>query len=164
MSTQGREKSREMRAARAAERAREQRRHRTLRLVGAVLIIGLVTAIAFAVARSITGDGSRETTGQVVAPAHLENQAFAVGRARAPVTLDLYYDYMCPACGAFEHTNSNDLTRLIDDGTLRVDLHVMSFLDQLSQGTEYSTRAANAYATVVNSAPGRGVGLPHRSL
>jgi hypothetical protein len=75
MSTQGREKSREMRAARAAERDREQRRHRTLRLVGAVLIVGLVTAIAFAVARSITSDGNQEVTGTVVVPAHIEDQA-----------------------------------------------------------------------------------------
>jgi len=155
MSTQGREKSREMRAARVAEMAREQRRHRTLRLVGAVLIIGLVTAIAFAVARSITSDGNQEATGTVVVPAHIEDRAFPVGRANASVTLDLYYDYMCPACGAFEHTNSDDLTRLIEDGTLRVNLHVMSFLDQMSQGTEYSTRAANAYATVVDRAPDR---------
>lgn len=153
MSTQGREKSRELRAARAAELAREQRRHRTLQIIGTVVIVGLLAAIALAVARSITGDGSQEATGRVVVPANIEAGAFSVGRADAPVTLDLYYDYMCPACGAFEATNSDDLTRLIEDGTLRVNLRVMSFLDQMSQGTRYSTRAANAYATVVDGAP-----------
>jgi protein-disulfide isomerase len=155
MSTQGREKSRAMREARAGELAREQRRHRTFRLIGAVVIIGLLVAIAVAVARSITSDDGPRATGSVVTPANIRDSAFAVGEADAPVTLELYYDYMCPACGAFEHTNSGDLTRLIEDGVLRVRLHVMSFLDPMSQGTEYSSRAANAYATVVDRAPDR---------
>jgi protein-disulfide isomerase len=144
-----------MREARAAELAREQRRHRTFRVVGAVVIIGLLAAIAVVVARSITTDDSPRSTGRVVTPVNIRDSAFAVGAADAPVTLELYYDYMCPACGAFEHTNSGDLTRLIEDGVLRVRLHVMSFLDPMSQGTEYSTRAANAYATVVDRAPAR---------
>jgi protein-disulfide isomerase len=155
MSTLGRQRSREMRAARAAELAREQRRHRTFRVMGLIVIIGLLTAIAFAVARSVTSDDGREATGRVVVPANVRDMSFAVGEKDAPVTLDLYYDYMCPACGAFEHTNSADLSRLIEDGALRVNLHVMSFLDPMSQGTEYSTRAANAYATVVDRAPAR---------
>jgi protein-disulfide isomerase len=155
MSTQGRERSRAIREARAAELAREQRRHRTFRVVGAVVIIGLLAAIAWAVARSITSDDGQQNTGKVVTPANIRDSAFTVGEADAPVTLELYYDYMCPACGAFEHTNSGDLTRLIDDGVLRVRLHVMSFLDPMSQGTEYSTRAANAYAAVVDRAPTR---------
>lgn len=53
----------------------------------------------------------------------------------------------------FEATNVGDLNRLVADGTARVDLRVMSFLDKRSMGTGYSTRAANAYAAVVNGAP-----------
>ncbi|MBO0844482.1 MAG: DsbA family protein [Nocardioides sp.] len=155
MSTRSRERTREMRAARAAELARERRRHRTFQVVGAVVIVGLLAGIAFAVARSVTSDTGVEATGKVVVPANVEAGAFPVGDAKSPVTLDLYYDYMCPACGAFEAANSKDLSRLIADGTLRVNLRVLSFLDRMSQGTEYSTRAANAYATVADRAPNK---------
>lgn len=153
MSTLAREKSRQMRAARAAELARKKRQRNFAYGVGIVVILGLVAAIAIAVGRSLgSGDGGG-ATGKVVAPANIEAGAYSVGDADAPVTLDLYYDYMCPACGAFESANAEDLSRLIDQGTIRVNLHVMAFLDEQSQGTEYSTRAGNAYAAVVNAAP-----------
>jgi len=155
MSTKGRERSREMRAARAAELAREKRRRTIVRVIGGVVILGLVAAIVFAVAKAVSKDDDKPAaTGEVVAPANVEKSGgFVVGDADAPVTLELYYDYMCPACGAFEATNGDELSRLIDEGTLKVDLRVMAFLDEQSQGTEYSSRAANAYATVVDADP-----------
>lgn len=139
-------------AARAAELARKKRQREVAYVVGIVVILGLVAAIAVAVGRSL-GSGDDGTTGKVVAPANIEAGAFSVGDADAPVTLDLYFDYMCPACGAFESTNAEDLSRLIDQGMVRVNLHVMAFLDEQSHGAEYSTRAGNAYATVVDAAP-----------
>jgi protein-disulfide isomerase len=155
MITQSPQKFREMRTARATEPAREQGQHRMLRVIGTVVILGLLAAMVFAVSRAVTANDGQRATGTVDVPANIEAGAFSVGKANAPVTVDLYYDYMCPACGAFEAVNRDDLTRLITDGTLRVNLHVMSFLDPLSQGTEYSTRAANAYATVVDRAPAK---------
>lgn len=130
------------------------KRERTTNLVWAVVIIGLLAAIAVAVGKSLSSDDPGTVTANVV-PANIEAGAFSVGDSDAPVTVDLHYDYMCPACGVFEATNVEDLTRLIEDGTVRVQLHVMSFLDEQSQGTEYSTRAGNAYAAVVNGAPDR---------
>lgn len=153
MSTLAREKSRQMRAARAAELTRKKRQRKVATIVGVVLILGLVAAIIIAVGRSLGSEAGADVTGKVVVPANIEAGKFSVGDTDAPVTLDLYYDYMCPACGAFESTNGEDLSRLIDQGTIRVNLHVMAFLDEQSQGTEYSTRAGNAYATVVDAAP-----------
>ncbi|QMW67682.1 DsbA family protein [Mumia sp. ZJ1417] len=155
MSTLARDKSRQMRAARAAELARKTRQRKVAKIVGILVILGLMAAIAIAVGRSLASDDSGDVTGKVVVPANVETGAFSVGDTDAPVTLDLYYDYMCPACGAFESTNAEDLSRLIDQGTIRVNLHVMAFLDEQSQGTEYSTRAGNAYAAVVDAAPDR---------
>ena len=125
-----------------------------MQIVGVIVIVALLITIAVVVSRSLTSDdGNATPSGPVVVPANLEDGAFPVGEADAPVTLDLYYDYMCPACGAFEAVNAEDLTRLIDDGTLRVNLRVLSFLDRMSNGTDYSTRAGNAYATVVDGSP-----------
>jgi protein-disulfide isomerase len=69
------------------------------------------------------------------------------------VTVEIYYDYMCPACGAFEAVNGDELDGLMNDGVARLELRPISFLDETSEGTRYSTRAANAFATVVDSAP-----------
>nr|BFE78104.1 hypothetical protein GCM10020093_007050 [Planobispora longispora] len=69
--------------------------------------------------------------------------------------LEVYLDYMCPFCGRFERANSGELDRLVADGTVRLELYPLSFLDRMSNGTDYSTRAANAVATVADHAPGK---------
>ena len=76
-----------------------------------------------------------------------------VGQDDAPVVVEIFYDYMCPACGAMEKANGAELDSLMQDGTIRIAMRPISFLDQQSQGTRYSTRAANAFATVVSDAP-----------
>jgi len=60
---------------------------------------------------------------------------------------------MCPYCGRFERANQAELQRLVDAGTIRIELSTLSFLDEASDGTRYSTRAANAVATVADQAP-----------
>jgi protein-disulfide isomerase len=81
--------------------------------------------------------------------------ALALGEAGAPVRVEVFLDYMCPFCGRFERANSADIERLVADGTVRLELYVLSFLDKTSSGTRYSTRAANAIVTVFDRAPGR---------
>lgn len=150
-------KTEQMRAERAAQAARQKRNQRILAVVSGVVILGLLAAIVFAVVNAAGGDGKDDggnlAKKEAVVPEAVVDGAIPVGDADAPVTVDLYFDYMCPACGAFEEGNGDDLTRLIDEGTARVDLRVMNFLDQLSEGTEYSTRAGNALATVAVEAP-----------
>lgn len=124
---------------------------------GILLILGLIAAIVVVVVRAAGGDdphSAAEVNWTVVPPANLDGSgAVLVGDSQAPVTVEIYYDYMCPACGAFEAANAAELDRLIEDGTIRIALRPISFLDQQSQGTRYSTRAANAFATVVNDVP-----------
>ena len=81
------------------------------------------------------------------------NGAISVGKANAPVKLEVYLDYMCPFCGRFERANGGELDRLVADGTVQLHLYPLSFLDRLSNGTRYSTRAANAIVTVADRAP-----------
>lgn len=69
------------------------------------------------------------------------------------VSVVVYLDYMCPICGQFENANGEMLTQLTASGDITLELHPLSFLDRLSQGTEYSTRAANAMAAVANYQP-----------
>ncbi|MFC4062227.1 DsbA family protein [Planomonospora corallina] len=158
MSTQARVRSRELRNARAAAELRRKKRNRIVAAAGGLVIVGLVIAIVVALVNA-AGAGSQGGTrarGGGAAPAiATAGGALAVGDAAAPVKLEVYLDYMCPFCGRFEQANSAELDRMLAEGTARLELYPMSFLDKMSSGTEYSTRAANAVATVADRAPGR---------
>lgn len=67
--------------------------------------------------------------------------------------VDVYFDPMCPICGVFDKTNGAQLSSFVDDGTITLRLHPMNFLNRLSQGTEYSTRAGGALTCVAVADP-----------
>ncbi|MDP3891890.1 thioredoxin domain-containing protein [Nocardioides sp.] len=155
MSKQARIRTQELRKAQE-EAARKQARRRAVAMVlGGVVILGLVAAIIFAVVKATGGDdGPTKALDDVTVPSNVTSTgAIPVGEDDAPVTVEIYYDYMCPACGAFEAANSVELDRLIEEGVAQVELRPISFLDEQSDGTEYSTRTANAMATVADAAP-----------
>jgi protein-disulfide isomerase len=60
---------------------------------------------------------------------------------------------MCPYCGRFDRANADEIDRMVAAGTVRLEVYPLSFLDKTSNGTRYSTRAANAVATVADRAP-----------
>lgn len=156
MSKQARNRSRAARAARAVADQHSHRRNRWLAGLGGLVIVGLLVAIGVTVVNAGKGDspGSATPTGEVVAPATATaGGALAVGNPAAPVRLQVYLDYMCPFCGRFERANGAEIERLVTDGTVRLELHPLAFLDRMSQGTRYSTRTANAIATVADRAP-----------
>ncbi len=139
---------------RAAERRR--RRIRILGGIGALVIAGLLAAIVVVVVNVATGNrSSRAGTARATPAGATANGAILVGQATAPVTVTVYLDYMCPYCGRFERANSGELSRLVQAGTARLELHPLAFLDRQSSGTRYSTRAANAVATVADRASAR---------
>ena len=65
----------------------------------------------------------------------------------------IYEDFLCPVCGAFDTANADQLEALVSSGAATLELHPISILDRLSQGTRYATRAANAAACVAASDP-----------
>ena len=156
MSKQSRMRTQAMRQAQLEAAARKARQRRIAQLLGGLVILGLVVAIVVVVVRS-GGDDEPDVaapTGEVVAPKNLtDSGAVQAGDPGAPVTVEIYYDFMCPACGAFEAANGEELDRLMDEGVAKLELRPIAFLDGQSEGTRYSTRAANAFATVVDSDP-----------
>ncbi|WP_426624235.1 DsbA family protein [Leifsonia sp. McL0607] len=62
--------------------------------------------------------------------------------------VDIWFDAMCPVCGAFEKTNGGTLSSAVTDGSITLRLHPLTFLDRASNGTGYSTRAAAALVCV----------------
>lgn len=65
--------------------------------------------------------------------------------------VDIWFDAMCPVCGAFEQTNGDAIASAVDDGSITLRLHPLTFLDAASNGTGYSTRAAAALTCVAVS-------------
>jgi protein-disulfide isomerase len=165
VSKQARTLSRERREARAAAQRQARKRNRLLAGGGALIIVGLVVAIVVSLVNAAGRDeAAAGPTKALVAPAGATAAgALALGAATAPVRLEVFLDYMCPFCGRFERANSADVERLVGDGTVRLELHVLSFLDKASSGTRYSTRAANAVVTVFDRAPDRVLAF-HRAL
>ncbi|MGY1807764.1 DsbA family protein [Blastococcus sp. SYSU D00669] len=140
----------EQRAAEAAARARAQRRRR---LLGGLVAAALV-AVAVVVVVAIVVQGHRTATAADAAtPAHTtdDGTAVVVGSADAPVTVDLYEDFQCPVCKDFEDAAGATLASSVADGTVRVRYHGMAFLDT-SANDDYSTRALNAAAAVLDTA------------
>lgn len=137
------------RRAEEAARAAAARRRRTVTtaVVAAVLLV-------VAVALTIVVQSSRTSSPPgAVAPAHTvdDGTAIAVGPVDAPVTLDVYEDFLCPACGNFETLTGPTLAELAAEGSARIVYHPMAFLDGASTD-RYSTRALNAAGVVVDAA------------
>lgn len=143
----------------AAQTARDARDRRIRRRVGLVLAVtamavGVFTGIWIATTGPARTAGTTATTpGSNVSGA--DTWTIGVGQADAPVRVDVYQDFMCPNCQRFGLANGPALEQLIDAGTIRLEIHPMSFLDRTSQGARYSTRAANAFVTVAQAEPDR---------
>lgn len=156
MSKAARLKAYEKRQAQLLAARQRRNRMKVISGLGGLIIVGLLVAIVVVVVNSASHRDrpTANASGPLVAPANLTaTGAIPVGQAAAPVTLEIYLDYMCPACGRFEHANNAEIARLIQAGTVKLELRPIAFLDKQSNGTRYSTRAANAVATVVDKAP-----------
>ena len=136
------------RAAEAAARARAERRRRSVIggvAAAAVVVVALVVVIVIQMART-------STSADAAAPANtVDGTVIAVGSADAPVTVDVYEDFQCPNCKAFEDESGATLDQLVADGTVQARYHGMAFLDT-NANDQYSTRALNAAAVVLATA------------
>lgn len=71
----------------------------------------------------------------------------APDRNALPLDIVIYADYSCSHCGEFEQQNKTVLDDLVASGTATIELRPITML------SEYSVRAANAFACTVNYAP-----------
>jgi protein-disulfide isomerase len=69
------------------------------------------------------------------------------------VRIDTFFDFMCPYCGEFENNYAEQLQQMVDAGQIVLVQHPLGFLDRLSLGTNYSSRAASAAYSVAEGAP-----------
>ncbi|WP_053736017.1 thioredoxin domain-containing protein [Nocardia sp. NRRL S-836] len=80
----------------------------------------------------------------ISAPSARDNNVVVVGKDTAKVTIDVYEDFLCPACGQFEEIYGKDLKSAVEDGKLKIRYNILPMLDRLSKPTGYSSLSANA--------------------
>jgi protein-disulfide isomerase len=117
--------------------AREKRRSRTLWTS--------VIAVAAMVIAGLIGWGivASQDSGDYTAPPGAVENGTGIAVGSGPVTIDVYEDFICPACGQFEQQSGATLDQLVADGKVTVVYHPLAFLDRAST-TDYSTRSSAA--------------------
>ncbi|MEO5710851.1 MAG: thioredoxin domain-containing protein [Nocardioidaceae bacterium] len=138
-------------SARAAEiraaQERKERRRNTLVVTGVGVAVLAIVLVLFTIA-----NGKRDTTAAAgSAPTGAIGYAVPAGPSSAPVRVTVYEDFLCPFCGQFEQASSKALEDDLTAGKVQIRYHVLTFLDR-STSTEYSSRAANALAVVLDQA------------
>jgi protein-disulfide isomerase len=141
-------------------------------LLGAIAVLVLFAGVVgFGVYRA--GQGSEAAA----APAGATASGVVVGAGDAPVTIDVYVDFQCPACRSYEQRVGPTLDELAASGTAQVVYHPVAYLDRFSS-TRYSSRASAASGCAAdagvfpqylrllfaNQPPEGGHGLPEEQL
>ena len=77
-------------------------------------------------------------------PVDLQGNVVVIGQTDAPVTIDVYEDFLCSGCGQFEQLFGDQLEEAAANGQARVVYHPVAILDHLSEPAGYSTLTAGA--------------------
>lgn len=72
------------------------------------------------------------------------DDSVSVGADDAPTTIDVFNEPICPNCGVFIRSYGTEMQTAIDDKKIKVRYHLLTFLDSMSAGGDYSTRALAA--------------------
>lgn len=143
----------------AAKQKATEQRNRLIIIVASVLVVALVGVAGFFIwkesQRTLLTDfeGARPAASTDTGGIPFGSTLAAGTTTEGATEVDVYIDFMCPYCGQFDILNRGDVRTMLADGDATVSIHVLNFLDDYSMETQYSTRAANAFATVANDAP-----------
>jgi protein-disulfide isomerase len=152
-----REKAAQLRAE--AARAQARRRNILVTVVVAVAVVAIVGVVVLVQQlqhdQSVASAGTSSGT-----PRHLLADGGISGVAattplppgKTPVTVEMWEDFQCPACRQFEQENQAQLERWAKQGVIKLVYKPVAFLDRAST-TNYSSRALNTAAAVVDSDP-----------
>lgn len=121
-------------------------------VIGLLAVVGLIVGIVVFGSKK-SGPDFGSTTAP---PANISDTGAVVFKADKPKenapTVAIYVDFQCPACKQFEEGNDVNLKQMAKAGDIILEQHPIAILDHMSS-TNYASRAANAFACVVNTAP-----------
>jgi protein-disulfide isomerase len=106
--------------------------------------VGVVVALLIVAGIVVWGNSQATAPGQAPQASNIDAKTGAIAVGEGTNQLDTYIDFMCPICNQFEQAYGKTIEGLVDDGSITLNIHPISILDRSSQGTQYSTRAANA--------------------
>lgn len=139
--------AREKAAKMRAETARKQARQRATAIGAAVAaLIVIIVAVGVII---ITAQQDKKV---VVAPANLADGGMLLGDPEAPITIEIYEDFICPICSEFQNMYADQFTAWTADGSVRIVYRPVAILNPYST-TNYSTRSLNAFAAVMDTSP-----------
>ena len=145
-----RKKKQQQRATKAVVAAQGASNDRSKVVIGVVVVVVLAVAVIGGVMWSSSDSGSDDSLANppavtgVSAPIVREGGAVLVGKDDAKVTIDLYEDFLCPACGSFKEAYGDQIKQEIEAGKLKVRYHALPYLNRLSDPEGYSRDSANA--------------------
>lgn len=139
-------------AVAAARRSGGDRKKVIIGVVVVVLLLGAVLGgVIYTTNKKNATEGQdiNPTSQQAGAPAadlptRRDGGVVIVGEDSAEVTLDVYEDFLCPACRVFEETYGKDIERHVQDGAVRIRYHMLPMLNDRSDPPGYSMDSANA--------------------
>lgn len=151
-----------------AQRLREEaeRRTRRNRLLAVVALAGglavLVALVVVILAQGDDRDGAAPSLAEVTAPQGTTEAGgipvaadgiagTTAGVAEDAVRVQVYSDFLCIWCAAFEEASAETLEDLRASGDVVVEYHLVAILDDGPAG--YSTRAAAATSLVADRSP-----------
>lgn len=123
--------------AMAAQRGAEKRRKGALVGATVAVLVLFAGAIGFGLYQA------QQEPASAAVPPGATAQGIPVGSPDAPITLDYYLDFQCPACKAFEQRTGDTVDQLVQSGRVRVIYHPVAYLDRFST-TDYSSRSSAA--------------------
>ncbi len=142
-----RARAEQMKAEREAAARAAERRSRLLVLL-AVLAAAAVVVVAVVVSQNSAdgggGGGSANADAAVPDGVEAPSGGAVVGDDDAPVVLDEWIDFSCPACASFAQALGPTISSLAESGDLQVVYHPLSFINE---GSELS---ANAFGCAID--------------
>ena len=151
MANKTRQQSKSERAQALMKEQQRKERTRNLMVVGAVVVaVAIIAVVLFVI--SSNKDTSGKAAGASGTPSNLSGDYnVVIGDASAPDTIKIYEDLQCPICKQYEAVTGKQTQAAIDAGKVKVDYHLVAFLDSAST-TNYSSRALNAAMAVLSTA------------
>jgi protein-disulfide isomerase len=162
---EAREKARQIREQQKKLEKRNRRLVRGIVFFGSIALIGIVAIVITSTIRPPSaGPLNMRSDGIVIGEGFIAVETGAIQPGQSPlatipdsssevIAIQVYVDYFSPLGLSFEDANGEQIATWVDSGAATLEIHPLALLDRVSQGTKYSTRAANAAACVANFAP-----------
>lgn len=118
------------------------------------VIVGVVVVVLAVVVGGLiwTNASKNATEGETIPtesvqadfPERRDGAVVVLGEEDAPATIDVYADFLCPACATFDQQYGEQIREKVEQGQLTVRQHMLPMLVKQSSPPGYSLDSANA--------------------